>query len=361
MNELLESIIEYDDQNEYHLFIPQNHTALFREIVATSKSNVVIHFTSSFFNGAVSNIFWHFFIYPFYLWKYKIDLVHLPEYRRTVLFSKCKKVMTVHDLIGLKTNRFGVFRSFYNKRIIFPVIKKIDHFITVSENTSRDLQECVGINKGRITTIYEGTSEKFKPRNLEDIPFKIKNKYSFPFLLYVGRIEHPNKNHYNLVKAFKILKEDKSFSEVKMVFAGKLASGSEYVLQEIKNSGLENEIIITGYLADEEIPYLYNLAMLKVYPSIYEGFGLPVLEGYASGLPVVCSKSSSLLELSCSKDMLFDCFSPDEICEKIKIFLKNDEIRKKQLALQFHFMNNFCWKKTAEKTVEIYNCVGDTK
>jgi glycosyltransferase involved in cell wall biosynthesis len=361
MNELLKNIIKHDNQNEYHLFFPKNHSDLFREIISTPKDNIVIHFTSSFFNGAIANIFWHFFIYPYYLWRYKIDLVHLPEYRRTVLFSKCKKIMTVHDLIGLKTDRFDVFRSFYNKKIVFPLLNKIDHFITVSENTCRDLKECVKINEGRITTIYEGTSEKFKLRNTDKIPLEIRDKYNFPFLLYVGRIEHPNKNHVNLIKAFQILKKDKSFSKLKMVFAGKLASGSDYVLQEIKNAGLEGDIIITGYLADNVIPYLYNLALLKVYPSVYEGFGLPVLEGYASGVPVVCSRSSSLLELSCSEDMLFDCFSPIDICEKMKMFIMNSELRDKQLTLQFEFIKNFSWEKTAEKTVEIYNWVNNTK
>src|SRR4030095_13131381 len=79
MNELLKNSIKYDNENVYHLFIPKNHSALFKEIISTSKDNVVIHFMSPFFNGAVPNIFWHFFIYPYYLWKYKIDLVHLPE------------------------------------------------------------------------------------------------------------------------------------------------------------------------------------------------------------------------------------------------------------------------------------------
>jgi glycosyltransferase involved in cell wall biosynthesis len=361
MNELLKNIIKYDNQNVYHLFIPKNHSSLFVEIISTSKDNLVIHFISSFFNGAVTNIFWHFFIYPYYLWKYKIDLVHLPEYRRTVLFSKSKKVMTVHDLIGLKTNRFDIFRSFYNKKIVFPLLNRIDHFVTVSENTRRDLKECVGISEERITTIYEGTNEKFKPRNIDEVPLKIRNNYSFPYILYVGRIEHPNKNHVNLIKAFQILKEDENLSEIKMVFAGKLASGSDYVLQEIKNVGLESDIIITGYLEDNVIPYLYNLALLKIYPSVYEGFGLPVLEGYASGVPVVCSRSSSMLELSCSEEMLFDCFSPNDICEKMKLFLENGEQRNKQLALQFDFLKKFSWAKTAEKTVEIYNWVSNTK
>jgi glycosyltransferase involved in cell wall biosynthesis len=133
------------------------------------------------------------------------------------------------------------------------------------------------------------------------------------------------------------------------------------VLQEIKNVGLESDIIITGYLEDNVIPYLYNLALLKIYPSVYEGFGLPVLEGYASGVPVVCSRSSSMLELSCSEEMLFDCFSPNDICEKMKLFLEKGEQRNMQLALQFDFLKKFSWAKTAEKTVEIYNWVSNTK
>jgi glycosyltransferase involved in cell wall biosynthesis len=268
--------------------------------------------------------------------------------------------MTVHDLIGLKTNRFDIFRSFYNKKIVFPLLHKIDHFITVSENTRNDLMECVAVNEKIITTIYEGTSEQFKPRSFEEIPLDIRNKYKFPFLLYVGRIEHPNKNHINLIKAFQILKKDKNFSNYKFVFAGKLATGSDYVLQEIRKAGLENDIVITGYLDDHEIPYLYNLALLKVYPSVYEGFGLPVLEGYASGVPVVCSRSSSLLELSCSEQMLFDCLSPLEICDKIKMYLIDGDLRKEQLTLQSEFIKNFSWAKTSEKTVDTYNSIIST-
>lgn len=358
MNELLKNIIIQDKENVYHLFIPRNHSELFKEIIETSRSNVIIHFTTSFFNKAVPNIFWHFFIYPYYLWRYGINLVHLPEYRRTILFASCKKVMTVHDLIGLKTNRFGAFRSFYNKKIVFPLLNRIDHFITVSENTRRDLIGCINVDEKKITTLYEGTNERFRPRDIKEIPLDLRNKYNYPFLLYVGRVEHPNKNHVNLIKAFQLLKEDKGFSKYKLVFAGKLAAGSDYVLQAIKNSGLTDDVVITGYLPDEEIPYLYNLALLKVYPSIYEGFGLPVIEGYATGMPVICSRSSSLSEISCSEDMLFDCFSPTDICRTMKMFLTDNERINKQVVLQFEFLKNFSWKSTAEKTVEIYNRVG---
>jgi glycosyltransferase involved in cell wall biosynthesis len=357
MNELLKNIIAQDSRNMYHLFIPKNHSGLFADVISTSKENVVIHFTSPFFNKAVPNIFWHFFIYPYYLWKYNINLVHLPEYRRTVLFSRCKKIMTVHDLIGLKTNRFDMFRSLYNKKFVFPLLKKIDHFITVSENTRGDLAECINIKEEKATTIYEGADGRFKLRGKDQVPAEVRHKYHYPFLLYVGRIEHPNKNHISLIKAFHLLKQDRDFLEHKLVFAGKLASGSDYVLQEIKNLGLQNDIVITGYLADNEIPYLYNLALLKVYPSVYEGFGLPVLEGYASGVPVLCSRSSSLLELSCSAHMLFDCMLPSEICDKMKMFLVNNDLRVKQLALQFEFLKNFSWEKAAEKTIGIYNSV----
>jgi glycosyltransferase involved in cell wall biosynthesis len=263
--------------------------------------------------------------------------------------------MTVHDLIGLKTNRFDRYRRFYNRNIVFRLLYKIDHFITVSENTRKDLIENVRVDNKKITTIYEGTAERFKRRCLDEIPLEFRNKYNFPFLLYVGRVEHPNKNHINLVRAFRLLKTDPRFSRHRLVFAGKLATGSEYVLEEIRRTGLENDVVITGYLDDHEIPFLYNLALLKVYPSVYEGFGLPVLEGYRSGIPVVCSRSSSLLELSCSSDMLFDCYSPEDIFQKMRDFLVSNNIRDNQVMLQSKFLERFSWAKSAEETIAVYN------
>jgi glycosyltransferase involved in cell wall biosynthesis len=272
--------------------------------------------------------------------------------------------MTVHDLIGF--NVPGHFLSLKRRLLHMFILKmmrlSVDKYIAVSMNTKRDIVNFVKVPPEKISVIYEAVSEGFKPRKNSEISGTFLKKYNLKknYILYVARIEHPLKNHVTLIKALRVLKNEKF--EISCVFIGRLYRRYEIVLKMIDEMDLGDNISVIGYVGDEDCHLFYNAATLVVFPSLYEGFGFPVLEAYASGKPIICSNISSLPELACTEEMMFDPLNENEIATKIKMFLTNKELRDNQLAKQEEKLKKFNWVLTAKETLNEYqNCLNKRK
>lgn len=260
-----------------------------------------------------------------------------------------KKVLAIHDMVSIY---YPATMANYNRLIhnLFfkPSVKYADHIITMSEFIKKSIVEYFGIDGAKIATIYEGVSNKFRPYEKNEV-LSVLDRYGLkkPFILSVGTLE-PRKNYPILLQAFKHLKIDYD-----LVVVGKKGWKADNVFTTIRNLGLENRVIILGYVNGEDMPYLYNAAEVFVFPSIYEGFGLPVLEALASGVAVVCSNSSSLPEVGGDAAIYFDPKSVDALTVKIQKILQDNQLRSSLREKGFIQARKFDWKITAQKTLAI--------
>ncbi len=287
-----------------------------------------------------------------------VDVFFAPNMNFIALSDDCPMVIVVHDL------SFEIFPRFYAVKsrlwhwfINLPnLIKRSKAVIAVSENTADDIAALYGFNKKAIKVVHHGWSPEYHKidRNDERLK-KVQKKYHLPkrFILYLGNVEQ-RKNVRSLIRAFSKLKEDEpSLTELRLVIAGSLGSGKERIIEEAKKSNFYSEILFLGYVDREDKVFIYNLAEIFVYPSFYEGFGLPVLEAMACALPVITSNVSSLPEVAGSSAVLVDPYRPEEILIALKELLLNTNLLKKLSEKSTERVKKFSWEKSAKETLKI--------
>jgi len=287
------------------------------------------------------------------LQKTKPDILHVPH-SNIPWFYRGKIAVTIHDLTHLiypkflphkKYTRISKLVHFYFYFLNWFACKRACHIIAISKNTKKDIMNFFKVKPEKISVVHSGVCEEFIIKEKFEVEY-LREKYSIPLnkkvLLYVGNLT-PHKNVEMLISAFaKMQNRD----DCCLVLAGKafdIFSGN----QKAKELGIEKSVIQTGFISQEELIDLYNLANLFVFPSIYEGFGLPVLESLACGTPVACSKTSSLPEVGGEFAFYFDPLDENDIAMQIDKALHSQQDPKelRKYALQFS------WKKTAEKTL----------
>lgn len=273
------------------------------------------------------------------------NVIHETYYsRRTIAPKKSKIVVTVHDMIHEK------FSHIMPKiDVNFPItkakaIKRADHIICVSENTKKDLIEILNLDPIKISTIYHGFSLQ-QNINIEEIP-----NITCPYILYVGE-RKSYKNFNRLLQAYgnhKMLKNN-----FKLVCFGSLPF-SRQELSMISNFGLDDKNIIHTSGDDRVLANLYTYASAFVYPSLYEGFGLPLLEAMSFGCPVICSNTSSIPEVVSEAGEYFNPYEIDSIANAIEKVIFSTEESKKLKILSKERVKYFSWEKCAKETSTIY-------
>lgn len=252
----------------------------------------------------------------------KIDIFHSSDWLQPP--TKAKKVTTYHDVIPLKYPQWSHPKIVkVHKRRMEIVEKEIDMVIAVSESTKKDLIKCSKIPAEKITVIYEAAGDEFKPQDVVNIE-KFRAKYKLPehFILAIGGV------------------------------------GERRNMNRVKEAAGEHPVIITGqtipYLPYNEMPLLYAAAELLLYPSLYEGFGLPILEAMGCGTPVITSNVSSMPEIGGDAAIYVDPLKSDEMKKKV-IEVMEDKNLKKEMIKKGHIQNNkFSWEKCGWETFELY-------
>lgn len=282
-----------------------------------------------------------------------LNVVHSPT---LCLFPKKPHnhyILTIHDII------FKLFPEYcttdvtrYANRYFQRNLKFADKIISVSHSTKKDLIRVYNVPESKIDVIHEAASEQFQPLHEREITI-IKKKYQLPdlFILYVGTIE-PRKNIQLILHSFKEV--TRKNPEVKLVIAGGLGWKYQQTLTLIDTLNITNKVHLLGYVPESDLPALYNAAKVFVYPSAYEGFGLPPLEAMQCGTPVITSTSSSLPEVMGKEGMTVE---PSDIAELNKYLLKilyNDNFYQSQKEYGIERAKMFSWKKAAEKTYQVY-------
>ncbi len=296
--------------------------------------------------------FWLKFSLPFYLHTHHF---HFQSFFAPAHYSppylKLPLVVTIHDLA------YEYFPHQFLKRDLYKLrhwtlasLRQAKRIIAVSQNTKQDLIKLYHLPEDKITVIYNGYDKsRFHARvKLDPLIWQRYHLPKQPFLLYLGTIQ-PRKNILTLVKAFYLLKKHKQYNG-KLVIAGNPGWLSEAIIHQIKNSPVATDIYLPGYISPDDLPSLYKLADLYILPSLYEGFGLPVLEAMACGTPVVVANNSSLPEVAGSAGLYFQATNPQSLKTTIIQALAQASLLRRRGYLQ---VRKFSWQKTAQQTLEV--------
>ncbi len=270
-------------------------------------------------------------------------------------FSLVPYVVTIHDLSYLH------FPELFKKNDLYQLtswskysIENSSHIIAVSQSTKDDIVKNYKVNPAKITVIYEGyDSVRFKPQPKNAVD-KIKKKYKIvgDYIIFVGTLQ-PRKNIERLIEAFSAVNRQPSTDNLSLVVVGKKGWLYDSIFQKVKDLDLEDKIIFTDFVPDADLPALISGAKVYVNPSLWEGFGIPVIETQACGVPVVVSNTSSLPEIVGDSGMLVDPQSPDSIKTGIVKILKDDKLRSKLIERGFINARRFSWRECANKTLDV--------
>jgi glycosyltransferase involved in cell wall biosynthesis len=274
--------------------------------------------------------------------------------------TDCPYIITAHDLtFEFLADCFSPKSRAWHK-LLRPekLFANAEQIIAVSNNTKRDVMNIYNLPEQQITTIYSGVAATFIP-NLQETPTakRIKNKYQLPtkFIFFLGALE-PRKNILTLIEAFEIFKKNSApAKQYSLVIAGKHGWRANELETMIQHSPAKDFIKIIDYIAPEDKPYLYNLADLFVYPSLYEGFGFPVLEAMACGCPVITSHTSSLPEICATAAAYIDPNNVNDLDRQIQFLTTNTAERKRLITAGFARTQNFSWKNTSAELLKIFN------
>lgn len=281
-----------------------------------------------------------------------VDLFHATDHLLPRL-TRLKSVFTLHDLVfRFYPHTHKPLNRWFLTLMMPRFLKAADAVIAVSESTKRDAVRTYGIDEAKITVIYEGVSDHFRRASPEAIE-AVRQKYSLPdqFILSLGTIE-PRKNLTSLLEAYHALGNE--VSPLGLVIVGKKGWLYSGFFDRMHELGLEHEVVFPGFVPDEDLPALYSAADLFVFPSLYEGFGLPVLEALACGTPVVASNASSLPEVAGEAALLVDPSSVEALVRAVRDVLSNRELREDLRARGPKQAARFNWQRTARETLAVY-------
>jgi glycosyltransferase involved in cell wall biosynthesis len=296
---------------------------------------------------------------PFKIYQSKVDFVHFPHFNVPLLCFK-PFLITIHDLIlkRFPTRRASALnpvmyflKNLAYQLVIFSAVKRAKKIIAVSNYTKRDILKYFKVKKEKVKLIYEGVSLRIVPGTLETISKDVPKEY----LLYVGNA-YPHKNLERLVLAFNEILRDEKYSNLKLLLVG----GMDYFYKRLRKfvldsaSQVQSSVIFTDFVSDRELSVLYQKASLYVFPSLYEGFGLPPLEAMYYQLPVVSSNSSCLPEILGEAAVFFDPENIHEIAEKIKQVLEDKPLQRTLINRGLLVIKKYSWLKMAREIKTVY-------
>jgi glycosyltransferase involved in cell wall biosynthesis len=234
--------------------------------------------------------------------------------------------------------------------------KRASHIMTISEFSADDIARRFDLPREKITVAHLAASPDFHPRDKSQSQEYLAGKYgiTFPFILYVGRIQ-ARKNLPRLVEAYARLR--KQGLSAKLVLVGKKDWQSGQLMEKIKELGLEDSVIFPGFVSFDDLPIFYNAAEVFVFPSFFEGFGLPVVESMASGVPTITSYGSSLEEVAGNGALLVDPRDTESIINALSKVFSDPALQKDLIARGLKRSKNFTTGNLAEKVLEVYDAL----
>jgi len=283
----------------------------------------------------------------------KCDLIHNAIQYPIPATVSSRYIITIHDLIPILFPKMVTpFYAFQSRCFLPDILQKSTRIIAVSKNTKKDIVSCFQIDPEKIDVIYHGISNHFHiPDPQKTIEFKKRYNLNFPYILFVGALE-PKKNIPNLIKAFyQCLRVDPS---IRLVIAGKKSWKYDEIFSTIQKLNLKDRVIYLDFFPYEDLPYLYNGAIVFVFPSSYEGFGFPPLEAMKCGTPVIVSNSSSLPEVVGNEGLIVDPENIENLSYLILKVIADQNFREKKIAYYSNRIKLFTWDKSIKEHLNTY-------
>lgn len=361
MKRVVSEMLDRDDGPELVLFMSHSDRAHFDP--KNSRATVISY--PDYVSNVLINILWHLIWLPFALKAQGCSAVFLPAAnRRLGWFYGVPSVGTVHDFSQLHVPaKYDRFRLFYILKVLPFLMRRLSKVVAISESTKRDTIEFAKVNESQVCKIYNGASlrsnsgtSKASAHRLVVERLGLQPK---PYLLYVSRIEHPGKNHVRFLRAYSLLKQKGVLNDYQLIFAGGAWNGSEVVEQEILLLDLASDVTLTGFVPDDLLTLLYRGADTFVFPSLFEGFGIPLLEAMASEAPVCCSNSGSMPEVVGDAAVLFDPSDINSIAQAISSILLDQTSRQNLVVAGTKRSSFFSWKKCADEVLGVFSAVLD--
>lgn len=370
--ELLDALLKLDEANEYLFFIDSkmSHYEDFpsrAKLVVARTENSAVNAASADGRRSLSDLW----AMTREVYKHKVDVFFFPAvYSYFPLLNRTKTVVTIHDMI-----------ADHHPDLVFPsrksklfwklkqnlAVRQADIIATVSENSSKEIAEYFRIPETRLRVISEAARPVFRVLPATNGFVSALAKYDLApgekFLLYVGGIS-PHKNLKTLITAFKRTHDSETVGQPKLILVGDYENDpffSAYpdLRRQVSDFGLDEKVLFTGFVPDEDLAYLYNAATMLVFPSFEEGFGLPAIEAMACGTPVAASCTGSLPEVLGDAGRFFDPSDADSMSAVIKDLLADEPARRKMRDSGLARSQKFQWKRAAEETLAIFNELAD--
>jgi glycosyltransferase involved in cell wall biosynthesis len=361
---LVKNLLVIDRDNEYFIYLDRRSSL--NEYIAAKNARLIRLNTDSAY-------IYEQFLLPAQAALDRIDVLHGTDNTLPFInpFYHGKKIVTIHDTMYVRPLKKAVAKptlkqkaiDIYNK-VSIPLSARIaDAVITVSDYSKSDIIKHTGVKEDKVSVIYEAADKKYTAINEEKKLDAIKRKYSImkPFIL-LSAASDTRKNTIRALEAFNIFNNMTEFKyQLVITSIGKKEMATTNIAEKIKELNLEKYIIITEYAPEEDMILLYNTAFIFLFPSIWEGFGLQVLEAFSCGLPVVTSNNTSLSEVAGDAAMLIDPFSVEDIVRGLVEVEKSEAKRKILVEKGIKRAAEFSWKTTAQETLKIYESTAANK
>jgi len=341
---LLTSLARVDSENDYSIYYTNNGAAEKLGLTNDRFSSRRMRSASPYFRIP--------FIFPLELLSQPVDVFHaqfiVPP------FLRCRTVTTIPDIaFEHHPEFFPPYQVAWSKKLIPWSARRADHVITVSQYSKADLAQRYEIDPDKITVTYEAAGTEFHPRDRGQAREYLAARYGIehPFVLYVGRLQG-RKNLGRLVEAYSKVRD--RGAQHQLVLVGRKEWMAECILETISKLGVADEVILTGFVPAEDLPYFYSAADVFAYPSIFEGFGLPVLEAMACGTAVVTSMGSSLEEIAGAAALIVDPLDTNSISSALERLLGDPILREEMGRAGIRRSKEFDFDQTAMDTLAVY-------
>jgi len=339
--QLIKNLISIDNKNSYDFF------SFGSEFIKKKGLNKRLE-------NIIRDALWIPFMLPYKLNSRKIDILHCPTFKAP---TKCRipLVVTFLDIHILKnpTDYSSGFGS-YCKFMLPKIAKTASRLITISESSKKDIVETLRIPEDKVVVTHCGYDKIFIPISDKIVLNKVKEKYNLPkrFILYVGAIQ-PRKNISALLRAYAGLIKEKKL-DYQLVFTSGTGWKNKDIFTLIGELEIKDNVKFLGYIPESDLPCVYSLADFFVYPSFYEGFGMPALEAMACGCPVITSNTSSLPEVIGDAGIMIDPYSMKELEDAMLRLAKDSLLRGEMREKGFKRVKMFSWEKCARETLNVY-------
>jgi glycosyltransferase involved in cell wall biosynthesis len=347
---LLRNLAKIDFENEYFLLFTSLRKKSYQMPGPKQKNFIKKVLPVPDRNFPIKEVLLNRMLIPSYLKKLKCKIYHSLAGFSLPLGNGVRKIFTIHDLRSLRISDNSIPQDI---KALHKTLREADSIITVSNTTKKDILEFFDVSSDKIKVIYLGVDERFKPiKNGEDLEF-IKKKYGLNKKYFFSLGQVPRKNIKRLIKTFNIFKYKEDF----LLVIGGVGNDGVWVKEYrelVDRMNLEDKVKFIGYIPDEDLPLLYNASKCFVFPSLYEGFGIPILEAMRCKIPVITSNVSALPEIGGEAALYVNPYDERDIAKTMEKIVEDEELRFSLIQKGLKRAKEFSWEKMARETLKIY-------